>query len=227
LTQNGTAPELQSQLDWLNAQPHPHKVVIAGNHDIVLDQQKSSEHGFSDHDRASLQWGSITYLERSAFSIRPKGGKRAVSIHGDPRTQRHGNWAFQYEKGSDVFSNQLGTDIDILITHAAPHYHLDVAGWGDVNLLRELWRVKPKLHVFGHIHQGRGSEILVYDQFELLYEQIRAERTGLLGLFYMAFLLLRISFMQDRTSERTILINASCVGGQRDQLCRNAHVVHI
>jgi hypothetical protein len=77
-----------------------------------------------------------------------------------------------------VFSGQIDTGNDILITHAAPRYYLDVAGWGDEFLLREFWRVKPKLHVFGHIHQGRGSEILVYDQFELLSEQICAGRTG-------------------------------------------------
>jgi hypothetical protein len=41
----------------------------------------------------------------------------------------------------------------------------------------------------------------------------------------MTFLELRIFFLQDRTSERTILIDASCVGGLLDQLCRNALVV--
>nr|POE83375.1 putative rhamnogalacturonate lyase c [Quercus suber] len=65
LTQGGTAAELQTQLDWLDAQPHRHKVVIAGNHDIVLDEEKSTELGVSHHRRQSLRWGSIVYLERS------------------------------------------------------------------------------------------------------------------------------------------------------------------
>lgn len=43
LTQSGTAGELQRQLDWLNAQPHAHKLVIAGNHDLILDDNKACE----------------------------------------------------------------------------------------------------------------------------------------------------------------------------------------
>lgn len=35
LTRGGTSEEIQAQLDSLNAQPHMHKVVIAGNHDIA------------------------------------------------------------------------------------------------------------------------------------------------------------------------------------------------
>jgi hypothetical protein len=38
LTQYGLFDELQAQLDWLNAQPHQHKIIIAGNHDLILDE---------------------------------------------------------------------------------------------------------------------------------------------------------------------------------------------
>jgi len=39
LSQSGSFEEIQAQLDWINAQPHKHKVVIADNHDILLDPQ--------------------------------------------------------------------------------------------------------------------------------------------------------------------------------------------
>ncbi|ELQ33467.1 hypothetical protein OOU_Y34scaffold00937g14 [Pyricularia oryzae Y34] len=37
LSQYGTFAEIQAQLTWLAAQPHRHKVVVAGNHDLLLD----------------------------------------------------------------------------------------------------------------------------------------------------------------------------------------------
>jgi hypothetical protein len=39
LTQSGSLKELQAQLDWLNALPQRHKVLAAGNHDLLLDSQ--------------------------------------------------------------------------------------------------------------------------------------------------------------------------------------------
>ncbi|KAG9191862.1 hypothetical protein G6011_10596 [Alternaria panax] len=38
MTVNGSFKEIQDQLDWLSALPHQHKTVIAGNHDLLLDQ---------------------------------------------------------------------------------------------------------------------------------------------------------------------------------------------
>src|SRR5690242_1532048 len=37
LTNRGTFAELQARLDWLNSLPHAHKLVVAGNHDLLLD----------------------------------------------------------------------------------------------------------------------------------------------------------------------------------------------
>lgn len=39
LSQRGSFDEIQAQLDWLNAQPHKQKIVIAGNHDLLLDPE--------------------------------------------------------------------------------------------------------------------------------------------------------------------------------------------
>jgi 3',5'-cyclic AMP phosphodiesterase CpdA len=227
LTQTGTAQEPQAQLDWLNSQPHRHKVVIAGNHDIFLDRAKAREFKIADAGRESLRWGSLTNLERSATTIRFPAKEAEFTVFGDPRTQRHGNWAFQYEKGTDAFSHQVDNDADILVTHSPPRFHLDVANWGDESLMHELWRILPKLHFVGHIHAGHGRDVLMYDRFESLYKQIYAGIAGLIGLIHMLFLLLRAVVGLDRSSRRTILINASCVGGNLDQTCRVAQVVHL
>lgn len=83
-----------------------------------------------------------------------RGKSLTILVH--PSTQNHGNWAFQYDTGTNLFTHQVTDDVDILVTHSVPQFHLDVAGWGEEFLLQELWRVKPKLHVFGHIHEGYG-----------------------------------------------------------------------
>ena len=44
LSQYGTFNEVQDQLDWLNTQPHQHKIVIAGNHDLILDEAFVKNH---------------------------------------------------------------------------------------------------------------------------------------------------------------------------------------
>lgn len=38
LSQYGTFNEIQAQLSWLSAQTHEHKIVVAGNHDLLLDK---------------------------------------------------------------------------------------------------------------------------------------------------------------------------------------------
>ena len=54
-------------------------------------------------------------------------------------------------------------DTDILITHMPPHGILDVASsgsnWGCKKLLvhsRDV--IKPKVHLFGHVHEGFGMK---------------------------------------------------------------------
>ena len=52
-------------------------------------------------------------------------------------------------------------------------HHLDL-GLGCAGLLDEIWRVKPKLHVFGHTHYGYGREAVYYDECQRAYESLMA-----------------------------------------------------
>jgi Icc-related predicted phosphoesterase len=56
---------------------------------------------------------------------------------------------------------QIPLDTDILITHGPPYGILDCAPGESQHqgcrvLLDAVQRVKPKIHVFGHVHQGYG-----------------------------------------------------------------------
>jgi hypothetical protein len=51
---------------------------------------------------------------------------------------------------------------DILVTHTPPYGHCDDS-CGCEDLRETLGRVRPRLHVYGHVHQGRGAERLRWD----------------------------------------------------------------
>ncbi|KAJ4300496.1 hypothetical protein N0V88_003171 [Collariella sp. IMI 366227] len=54
---------------------------------------------------------------------------------------------------------------------ASSAHHLDL-GNGCAGLLDEVWRVKPRLHVFGHVHYAQGKEAVYYDECQQAYESL-------------------------------------------------------
>jgi hypothetical protein len=213
LTQSGSLSELQKTLDWLNTFPHTHKVVVAGNHDLFLDKDKATT--AADRDgRDALKWGSLIYLQDSSASLTFPGG-RILKVYGSPWTRKQGNWAFQYPRGEDRWSNTIPDNTDVLVTHSPPRFYLDLDGFGDENLLNELWRVRPQVHVFGHIHAGYGQGVLVFDKLQEVYEHILKVQT-LWALVWMLLLLLYSMVAGQTRRSKTLLINASIVGGLHD-----------
>lgn len=61
-------------------------------------------------------------------------------------------------------------NLDIIMTHGPPKYRLDQrrlktggtqgAALGCRHLFRAVRRARPKLHVFGHVHEGYGAELV-------------------------------------------------------------------
>lgn len=76
------------------------------------------------------------------------------------------------------------------MTHCPPRSHLDVDGFGDDFLLEEVLRVKPTLHVFGHVHEGYGSEMIAFDEIERLYERVPRRESGIMGVVKLGMLVL-------------------------------------
>ncbi|KAF2097950.1 Metallo-dependent phosphatase [Rhizodiscina lignyota] len=184
LANAGTTSEIQNQLDWLSSLPHPQKVAIAGNHDTYLDPR--SRMTLDEKDRTDiLDWHGIIYLQHSSITLNfPERQNRQLKIYGAPQIPKCGGsqFAFQYNRGQDAWSDTVPPNLDILITHTPPKYHCDLAAaLGCEWLLKEVWRVKPKLHVCGHIHAGAGREVLWWDQSQGAYESLRARsKKGLL-----------------------------------------------
>ena len=148
LTGRGTLPELEQVADWLRAQPHPHKIVIAGNHDFALQRNPVA---------ARALFHGLTFLEDSEVTL------AGLTIWGSPWQPWFYDWAFNLHRGAEIDAKWrlIPEGLDVLVTHGPP------AGFGDrvhdgervgcEDLLRHLGRVKPRLHLFGHIHEDRGE----------------------------------------------------------------------
>ncbi|KZV71700.1 metallophosphoesterase domain-containing protein 1 [Peniophora sp. CONT] len=225
LTHSGTFAELDDALNWLSAQPHPIKIFIAGNHDAGLANA-------FERDRLLSKHPGLLYLEDEEATVEVRG--RSLRVYGSPRMPKHGDWPFQYPRiaasasHSTVWSS-IPSSTDILVTHGPPISHLDCDGLGCAALLNALWRIRPSVHVFGHVHAGRGVERVVWGRAQRAYEGVCRGR-GWLGLVKLIWwvVLERGWMLVGRAQDKgTILVNAAAVGGLRDDRRLGAIVVDI
>ena len=173
LTDNGSPEEIQAQLDWLNSLPHKEKIIIPGNHDTFCDFNTRLE----GDRKKKLNFGGIQYIHQRAVTLKfPSHNNRSLNIYGAAQSPVCGpDFAFQYPRIYNTWADSVPDDTDILVTHTPPRYHLDLpAGLGDEFLLEEVWRVKPTLHVFGHVHAGSGKQAVFWDEGQRAYERVAA-----------------------------------------------------
>lgn len=205
LTNKGSLAELQAQLTWLQSLPHAHKIVIAGNHDLLLDPAFAEKYpdrvpdgsGGEGTSLEDLNWGSLTYLNDSSTTLTFTSHSSASStgtvpsrtlrIYGAPWTEQCGLFAFQYPPVRQrVWADRIPEGTDIVVVHGPPRGHLDSGGKGCPLLLREIERAKPKLVVCGHIHEGHGREDLANDGVDSAYHAIETGDRGLWGVAVLA-----------------------------------------
>lgn len=151
--------ETHDFLSWLDLVPCRDKIVVAGNHDI-----------YTEYDRRIISEAGIeglTYLEHSVGII----GKspHSIKVFGSPYTPSFGQgWAFNRSSSKlDAYWQEIPPDIDILVTHGPPKGILDLSHnidghleyCGDKALLNHVLRIRPRYHIFGHIHNTPEGDI--------------------------------------------------------------------
>ncbi|KAF2655590.1 Metallo-dependent phosphatase [Lophiostoma macrostomum CBS 122681] len=230
LSDNGTISEIQAQIDWLASLPHTHKIAIAGNHDSWLDPEIRTKLPVIEQE-GSLDWKSVRYVQSEAVTL--EVGKRAWNIYAAPHVPYCGSnsFAFQYQRHSPPWKKtpacHIPADTDILITHTPPRFHQDLASsdsrhLGCKALLEEVWRVRPKLHVFGHVHASRGMSLVRWDYGQKAYERTCLRKdAGLLELLDLwAWIDLSIvvvcgfsrevnNVLRRNTGQESIMVNAA------------------
>lgn len=153
LTSRGGVFEIADFISWVNKLSFKHIIFIAGNHDFYLE--KHSINDFKD-----VLPGNAIYLNDSGCEI------EGIKFWGSPIQPEFLNWAFNRERGNEIKKHWdlIPNDIDVLITHGPPFDILDQTVRGDktgcVDLLNKVLEIKPKVHVFGHIHEAYGKKEL-------------------------------------------------------------------
>lgn len=263
LTENGSFDEIQTELRWLSSQPHRYKVFVAGNHDVLLDEKFVTSHPErrygSSQTKEDLDWGSVIYLENSSttldFPQNPHNSSgsmiveptqhasspaRRLVVYGSPFTPQYGISAFQYSSDphfwTEVFA-PLHTVPEILITHGPPKLHLDtrdIHRAGCPYLGEEVAKIRPRLHVFGHIHASYGREDAVLDGMQRAYEDVIIGWGGwdtvgwmMARLIWEGLTRLSRGFRTREERLTTTFINAAVVGGPANQLANQAVVLDI
>lgn len=147
LCQAGTLDELDEGLGWLRSLPHRVKILVAGNHDWA----------FLEHPHEARQrLEGIVYLEDAGCT------ELGVHFWGSPWQPAYNDWAFNLLRGAPLAAKWalIPDRVDVLLTHSPP------AGIGDrgptagrhgcEDLAARVRVVRPRLHLFGHIHQDGG-----------------------------------------------------------------------
>lgn len=169
----GHLKEVGAFLNWYGDLPHKYKVLVAGNHDF----------GFENKNRFILE---RMCQERGIFYLNDRGIYiEGINIWGSPVQPEFCNWAFNRSRTVEDANTEnaknkghtyiglhwdlISSKADIVVTHGPAHGILDqVKMLGSPNrgdhvgckaLRKKLEEIKPKLHISGHIHEGRGVQI--------------------------------------------------------------------
>jgi len=194
LTQVGGLASFKRAIADIKSIDAPLKLVIAGNHDLGLDEKWVRENDESEEEsleesleesrecvnymKAQKEFG-IHYLKEGVHEFELQDGKR-VRVYASPYTPAFNGYTLAYGKDEDRFNkgdNAIPEGIDIVMTHGPPlfpsneNYGLDANQEGKhcgcEKLASAMRRVKPRLHCFGHIHEGRGTARMAWESGEM------------------------------------------------------------
>ncbi len=147
--------ETIAYLKWFEAQPHTHKVMVLGNHQLW---EEANHYTFlllmKEHAPSCI------YLNDQSAEI------AGLRCHGSNVQPEFGGWAFNCERGPDIDRHwrMIPSDTQVLITHGPPAGILDQTMSGQHVGCEDLRRHIDerlddlRLSVFGHIHPGFGID---------------------------------------------------------------------
>jgi len=156
MTYRGKPSELAWYKSWLARQPQRHKVWIAGNHELGIEDNEQQAWDIARETDS-------TYLNDSACEI---DGKK---IWGSPITPWFFDWAYNRHRGAEIMPHwqMIPEGLDILITHGPPMGYVDIlmdgkhVGCDDLlQVVSEKLKQPPKFLICGHLHHGYGRATL-------------------------------------------------------------------
>ena len=184
LTEESKLEEYRATLRLLMDVQAPLKLVIAGNHDFTLDipvfrEKFALARPALDPDLVRKVYGDfgearqlfeearsagIIFLEEGNHHFTLQNGA-ALSVYASPYTPSLGDWGFQYHP-NQRHSFEIPKGVDLVITHGPSKGIMDYthakqrAGCPD--LFGAIARARPRIHCFGHIHEGWGAKMVTW-----------------------------------------------------------------
>lgn len=128
--------------------PYKYRVFVAGNHDRFFEREPGLAASIAKDNKLIYLFDNFVKIE-------------GYKIYGTPWQPPFRDWAFNVmeDKLVQKFSI-IPEDVDVLVTHCPPRDIMDTApnGYrcGSTSLRDRIKDIKPKLHVFGHMHGGSG-----------------------------------------------------------------------
>ena len=184
LTEESKLEEFQASIRLLRDINAPLKLVIAGNHDFTLDtpafrKKIADAKPALDADLVRKVYGDygeareiledardvgIILLDEGNHQFDLENGAR-LTVYASPLTPSLGDWGFQYRPDQGHIFD-VSNEVDIMITHGPPKgimdYTDDKRRAGCPHLFEAVARARPRLHCFGHIHEGWGAKMVTW-----------------------------------------------------------------
>lgn len=131
-------------INWFSKLPYLYKIAIPGNHDFYCQNNINI-------CKQLFKANGINLLIDEEIEV------NGLKIYGTPWSPFFNNWAFMLnEEELKKKFRHIPSNLDILITHTPPKGILD-NNLGSNALLEQINKVKPKINIFGHIHEGYGK----------------------------------------------------------------------
>lgn len=132
---------------WFSSLDYRKKIIVFGNHDGNYQMVRDE----------SQKYNNLVLLNHEPVRI------LGINIFGSPYSVKFGNWWFmETERELERLYNQIPDNTELLITHTPAFGVGDVVegiSVGSYSLKKRTEKLKKlKYHVFGHIHEGYGTE---------------------------------------------------------------------
>lgn len=176
ILRNGSLSELRIVMKDLNTVSHKweHILIVPGNHDRILEKwinSKISWENFMEEKKIYEYPQNMTISHEGVVDI------LGIKIFTWAWIPNLPNWAFHL-KDEDIAEHikliklpGKEEKVDMVVSHGPPHDRLDVIKYYNSvgsTKLEEALTFKYDIHIFGHVHEGKGEEV-EYDENGEIY----------------------------------------------------------
>lgn len=143
---------------WLNEQDAGHIISVQGNHETWVEKNWDQAKAI-----ALEACPAVHFIDEGLIEIEGK------KIWCSAVTPWFYDWAWNVQRGPDIKRHwdKIPNDVNMIVTHGPAYGILDVVPAADgsprgrvgcQDLLDAIRRIKPDIHICGHIHHSYGQE---------------------------------------------------------------------